>query len=80
MSSPHLLLCLLLTLAASLTQAQTNAAESRARFYRDFRQALDQADIGWAMWDWKAGFRYWDDAKQQPAPGLREAIFSKAAR
>jgi endoglucanase len=53
-------------------------ADSRARFYREFRLALDESGIGWAMWDWKAGFRYWDDAKKQPAPGMREALFPGA--
>ena len=51
--------------------------DSRARFYREFRQALEEFGIGWAMWDWKAGFRYWDDEKKQPAPGMREAIFAR---
>jgi len=55
-------------------------ADSRARFYREFRQALDEFGIGWAMWDWKAGFRYWDDAEKQPAPGMRDAIFPNAKR
>lgn len=50
-------------------------AGSRARFYAQFRACLDEAGIGWAMWDWKAGFRYWDDASGQPAPGMREALF-----
>ncbi len=49
--------------------------ESRARFYGEFRRVLDEAGIGWAMWDWKAGFRYWDDKTGEPAPGLREAMF-----
>jgi len=51
--------------------------ESRARFHKAFREALDEAGIGWALWDWKAGFRYWDEGKMQPAPGMREALFSK---
>ena len=55
-------------------------ADSRARFYREFRQALEESGIGWAMWDWKAGFRYWDDAKKQPAPGMRAAMFSTPAK
>jgi endoglucanase len=53
-------------------------AGSRARFYQDFRAALDEAGIGWAMWDWKAGFKYWDDKTDQPAPGMRVALFSRA--
>ena len=48
---------------------------SRARFYREFREVADELGLGWAMWDWKAGFRYWDESNQQPAPGLREAMF-----
>ena len=53
---------------------------SRARFYKEFRVALEEVGMGWAVWDWKAGFRYWDDAKKQPAPGMREALFGAKAR
>jgi endoglucanase len=48
---------------------------SRARYYGAFRQALDAAGIGWAIWDWKSGFNYWDTKTQQPLPGMREALF-----
>ncbi len=51
--------------------------ESRVRYYGSFRQALDEAGLGWAIWDWKAGFRYWDAKAQQPVPGMREALFPK---
>ena len=50
---------------------------SRARFYAEFRKALDEFGLGWAMWDWKAGFRYWDDGSGQPAPGIKEALFPR---
>ena len=50
---------------------------SRARFYGEFRRALDDQKLGWAIWDWNAGFRYWDEKKSQPAPGLRESLFGK---
>lgn len=50
-------------------------AESRANFVKSFRQAFDEADVGWAIWDWKAGFRYWDPEQHRPAPGFREALF-----
>ena len=50
-------------------------ADSRARFYKSFREAFDSAGIGWATWDWKAGFRYWDDKSAGPAPGMRESLF-----
>ena len=51
--------------------------ESRARFLAAFRQALDEQKLGWAMWDWSANFRYWDKQKNQPMPGVREALFGK---
>jgi endoglucanase len=50
---------------------------SRARFYAEFRRVLDEQRLGWAIWDWNAGFRYWDTTKNQPAPGMREALFGK---
>lgn len=50
-------------------------AESRIRFFTEFRKALAEAGMGWAIWDWKAGFRYWDDRKAEPVAGMREALF-----
>lgn len=54
-----------------------NVAEpiSRARFYSEFRSATELLGLGWAMWDWKAGFHYWNDATGKPVPGLPEAMF-----
>ncbi len=52
-------------------------AASRGRFHTEFRKALDEAGMGWALWDWKAGFKYWDGKTGQPAPGIREALFPK---
>ena len=49
--------------------------ESRARYYGAMRQALDAAGIGWAIWDWKSGFNYWNAKTQQPLPGMRQALF-----
>lgn len=49
--------------------------ESRARYYTAFRGAAAEEGIGWALWDWKAGFKYWDDKQQQPVPGMRAALF-----
>jgi len=51
--------------------------ESRQRFYTAFREVLDRHDLAWAVWDWKAGFRYWDESKNSPAPGMRQALFGK---
>jgi endoglucanase len=52
-------------------------AESRVRFYAAFRQALEDQELGWAIWDWSANFRYWDKKNNQPMPGMREALFGK---
>jgi endoglucanase len=52
--------------------------ESRANFYTAFRRALDGQQLGWAIWDWSAGFRYWDKTNNRPMPGMREALFGKA--
>jgi endoglucanase len=54
------------------SMADTN---SRARFYHEIRSVMDTLGLGWAMWDWKAGFRYWEDGPKRPAPGMREAMF-----
>lgn len=51
--------------------------KSRARYYAAFRRACDENHLGWAIWDWSAGFRYWDKQKNQPMPGMREALFGK---
>lgn len=51
--------------------------DSRARFYSEFRKILDEYNFAWAIWDWKAGFRYWDDKTNAPAPGMRKALFGK---
>jgi endoglucanase len=48
---------------------------SRARFYTAYRIALAQDHIGWAIWDWSAGFRYWDKTNNRPMPGMHEALF-----
>lgn len=47
--------------------------ESRARYYTDMRKLSEELGFGWAVWDWKAGFKYWDGTK--PAEGMREALF-----
>jgi hypothetical protein len=55
-------------------------AASRANFYGEFRRALEAANLGWAIWDWKAGFRYWNETTQSPEPGMHEALFGKLPR
>jgi endoglucanase len=51
--------------------------ESRANFYAAFRRACEEEKIGWAIWDWSVGFRYWDKKINQPMPGMHEALFGK---
>ncbi len=52
---------------------------SRGNYYRTFREAAERAGIGWAIWDWKAGFRYWDEKARRPESGMREALFGRSA-
>ncbi|HEX9047877.1 MAG TPA: glycoside hydrolase family 5 protein [Verrucomicrobiae bacterium] len=58
--------------------AYTKADEaSRINFYTSFRRAAEREKIGWCIWDWSAGFRYWDKANQRPMPGMRAALFGR---
>jgi hypothetical protein len=53
---------------------------SRVNFYRAFREQADELGLGWAMWDWKAGFHYWQEQGENGAPdppGMREALFPR---
>lgn len=52
-------------------------ARSRANFYHAIRTTMERLGLGWAMWDWSSGFRYWDEKTGEPAPGMREAMFGK---
>ena len=51
---------------------------SRANFYAAFREAAELNGLGWCIWDWSSGFRYWDKTKGQPMPGMRAALFGGA--
>lgn len=50
---------------------------SRARFYAAFRRACQRQHLGWTIWDWSAGFRYWDKQQNRPMPGMHAALFGK---
>ena len=52
-------------------------ATSRVNFYREIRKTMDEFGLGWAMWDWKAGFHYIKNGQPDP-PDLREAMFPSA--
>lgn len=50
---------------------------SRSKYYFQVRKTIEEANIGWAIYDWKYNFRYLDPAKNQPTPGLHNALFGK---
>jgi endoglucanase len=50
---------------------------SRANFCSAFRHAAEREKIGWCLWDWSAGFRYWDAKARQALPGMHPALFDK---
>jgi len=52
--------------------------KSRANFYGAMRRSCEQENIGWAIWDWSASFRYWDERNREPMPGMHEALFGKS--
>src|SRR5262249_2589778 len=54
--------------------------ESRARWAKDCRVALDEAGFGWALWDWKAVFHYWNAQRNAAEPGMREALLPGAGK
>ncbi|MGD0537519.1 MAG: hypothetical protein ABSC03_07725 [Verrucomicrobiota bacterium] len=41
---------------------------------RSWLRQFAAAGVGWAVWDGKSGFKYWDKAKGEPAPGMRAAL------
>jgi len=58
--------------------AYTKADEaSRVNFYAAFRHAAEKEKLGWCIWDWNSGFRYWDKQNHCPLPGMHAALFGK---
>jgi hypothetical protein len=53
---------------------ETIEAHSRLNYYAALRQTFEEMGLGWAIWDWKAGFHYLENGIPNP-PGLREALF-----
>ena len=51
--------------------------QSRANFYSAFRRAAEREQLGWCIWDWSAGFRYWDKNNHRPEPGMHAALFGQ---
>ncbi len=50
---------------------------SRANYYSAVRRACENNSIGWCIWDWSAGFRYWDPVANRALPGMHAALFGK---
>jgi len=50
--------------------------EDRARYYETVRREAERLGMGWCIWDWKAGFAYWDRATGEAHHGLQQALFS----
>lgn len=48
---------------------------SRGRYLRDFRRAAEKRGLPWAMWEWKAGFGYWDPGTGKPL--VRDELFGR---
>jgi len=52
--------------------------QSRVNFYAAFRRAAEAENLGWAIWDWSANFRYWDKKNNCALPGMHAALFDKS--
>lgn len=52
-------------------------ATSRGNYLRTVRQAAEERNMGWALWDWKAGFRFWDGATNRAVPEMDAALFER---
>lgn len=51
------------------------APKDRAEYYRFVSSEATRLGIGWCIWDWKAGFAYWDRTRNDAHAGLRKALF-----
>ncbi|HEX3448120.1 MAG TPA: glycoside hydrolase family 5 protein [Isosphaeraceae bacterium] len=52
---------------------------SRANYYRALRESAETAGFGWAIWDWKAGFHYWNEKTNKAEPGMHDALFGTSS-
>lgn len=51
------------------------APKDRAEYYRFVSSEANRLGIGWCIWDWKAGFAYWDRNRNDAHTGMRDALF-----
>ena len=45
---------------------QTGDHASRSRYLRDVRTLAEERGIPWTLWEWKAGFGYWNPRTNRP--------------
>lgn len=51
--------------------------QSRVNYCGAFRREMENAQFGWALWDWSAGFQFWDKEQGRPVEGMPEALFGQ---
>ncbi|MBX3734984.1 MAG: glycoside hydrolase family 5 protein [Verrucomicrobiae bacterium] len=51
--------------------------DSAMRYLAGMRRALAEAELPWSLWEWKAGFGYWDPAAARPHPGAVAGIWGR---
>lgn len=53
------------------------AGDSAVEYLRDMRLALADTGLAWALWEWKAGFGYWDATAGRPHPGAVVGVWGR---
>lgn len=53
------------------------AGDSAMEYLRDMRLALAETGLAWALWEWKAGFGYWDATAGRPHPGAVAGVWGR---
>jgi len=51
--------------------------DSAREYLRDMRLALAEMGLAWSLWEWKAGFGYWDSSLGRPHPGAVSGLWGR---
>lgn len=51
--------------------------DSALEYLRDMRLALAEMGLAWSLWEWKAGFGYWDSSLARPHPGAVSGLWGR---
>lgn len=51
--------------------------DSRARYIGAIREAMERHGFGWALWDWRTSFGFWNPAASTPTAGFSDALFNR---